>query len=153
MGWLWAKCVGFRLDYRYRNRLPKCSCYGSITTIFVIAIIVIVYRLFLRLSYRKFSSFDIQPYYSTWQVHKYTAALCTYRRLLVKIFKRDGNKIVVAFSFTQNRTLECWWCWCCVVQNRVTGGDEQCAVYCCVLMYCSVVLFFRENVRSTLNSE
>lgn len=38
-----------RLHYRYRYRLSKCSSPGSETTIIVIK----VYRLFLRLSYRK----------------------------------------------------------------------------------------------------
>ena len=54
---LWAAYVGFRLIYRYRYRLSKCSCFGSI-----MITIVIVYRLFLRLSYRNFQIFGIQHY-------------------------------------------------------------------------------------------
>ena len=54
---LWAAYVGFRLIYRYRYRLSKCSCFGS-----RMITIVIVYRLFLRLSYRNFQIFGIQHY-------------------------------------------------------------------------------------------
>ena len=58
-GGLWAMRVDFRLHYRYRYRLSKCSCFASVTILIVIAI---VHRYFLRLSYRNFSSFNIQPY-------------------------------------------------------------------------------------------
>ena len=44
-GGLWAVCVGFRLQYRYR--LSKWSCFGLVTT--TIIVIVIVHRLFVRL--------------------------------------------------------------------------------------------------------
>ena len=59
-GVLWAVWVGFRLHYRYRYRyhLSKWSRFGWVTII----ILVIKFWLLLRLSYRNFSSFDIQPY-------------------------------------------------------------------------------------------
>ena len=32
-----AVCIGFRLHYRYRYRLPKCLCFGSVRIIVTIA--------------------------------------------------------------------------------------------------------------------
>ena len=51
-------CV-YCLRYRRCYHLSQCSCFGSVTIPIVMAI---VYRLFLRLSYLNFSSFDIQPH-------------------------------------------------------------------------------------------
>ena len=70
-------CVGCRLHYRYRYRLSKCSYFEWVT---INNGIVIVYRLFLLLSYRNFSSFHIQPYllYSRYLIpSQYT--LCSVR--------------------------------------------------------------------------
>ena len=54
---LCAVCVGFRLHYRYRYGLSKCSCFGSVTTIVVI---VIVYRLFWGVIVPKLFEFRYQ---------------------------------------------------------------------------------------------
>ena len=51
----WFGNDSYRYRYRYRYRLSKCSCFGLVTIIIVIDIII-VRRLFLRLSCRNISS-------------------------------------------------------------------------------------------------
>ena len=53
-GGLWAVFVGFRLIYRYRCRLSKCSCFGSVT---IIIVIDIIYRLFFAVIVPKLVEF------------------------------------------------------------------------------------------------
>ena len=59
-GGLWAVCVGFHLQLSLSLSLIEMFMFGSV--IIVIFVISIVYGLSLRLLYRNFSSFDIQPY-------------------------------------------------------------------------------------------
>ena len=110
-------CVGFRLHCRYRYRLSKCWCFGS-ATIFIV--IVIVYRLFLRLSYRNFFRFDIQPYLPYIRIRAWTKIRLLYTAVLVQVSSRFFFFMYCKFSNSRSCT--------CSGRHKITQNNELACV-------------------------